>query len=121
MRGMVPRRTATSLDEMLTVLAEPRRRMILRAIWDEELAAGAIHEAVGEVTFGAVSQHLRILREAGAVRVRREGRHRFYSIDREALGALAHMLDEMWGAGLSRLKRAAESEARKKRPKGRGT
>ena len=52
--------------DTIQVIAEPRRREILSLIWDDELAAGDIADRF-DVTFGAVSQHLRVLREAGLV------------------------------------------------------
>nr|HEX4316124.1 metalloregulator ArsR/SmtB family transcription factor [Kofleriaceae bacterium] len=94
----------------LTVVAEPRRREILRLVWDGERAAGDIHRALGDVTFGAVSQHLRVLAEAGLVDVRRDGRHRFYRAKRAALGPLRRALEQMWAAKLDELAALAEAE-----------
>jgi DNA-binding transcriptional ArsR family regulator len=93
--------------DALAVIAEPRRREILRLVWEDEHSAGEI-AAQFPVTFGAVSQHLAILREAGLVQVRRDGRRRLYRADRGALGELAPALEAMWAAGLERLARAAE-------------
>ena len=53
---------------VLTALASPRRREILRLLWDREQPAGAIREAMPDVTFGAVSLQLRVLSEAGRSR-----------------------------------------------------
>ena len=97
--------------DALTLVAEPRRREILRLVWDRERSAGDIAGHL-PVTFGAVSQHLGILREAGLVRVRREGRRRLYIADREVIGDLAPALEAMWAASLDRLARAAEEEPR---------
>ena len=55
-------------------LAAPRRREILRLVWNREMSAGEIHRALPDVTFGAVSQHLRILESAGLVARRDAGR-----------------------------------------------
>lgn len=93
--------------DALTLVAEPRRREILRLVWDRERSAGEIAARL-PVTFGAVSQHLSLLREAGLVRVRREGRRRIYWADREVLGELAPALEAMWAASIDRLARAAE-------------
>ena len=71
----------------LQVIAEPNRRRILGLVWERELSASQIADAF-ESTFGAVSQHLAILREARLVSVRREGNHRFYQADRQALEAM---------------------------------
>lgn len=99
-----------STSTVLALLAEPRRQKILRVLWGGERSAGEIHREIGEVTFGAVSQHLGKLRDAGVVRGRKDGRRRIYSLDRERLGPLARALDEMWGDGLARLKRVAEKK-----------
>jgi DNA-binding transcriptional ArsR family regulator len=101
------------MADLLQVVAEPRRREILRLIWDEERSAGEIAAEFG-VTFSAVSQHLATLRTAGAVRVRREGRHRIYRARREALGPIAPLLEETWRQGLARLRGLAEKEARQR-------
>jgi DNA-binding transcriptional ArsR family regulator len=93
---------------MLAAVASPRRREILRLVWSEELAAGAIHRAMPDVTFGAVSLQLRALTTAGLVESRSEGRHRLYRARRDALGPVARMLEGMWSDALWRLKLQAE-------------
>ena len=70
---------------MLDAIASPRRREILRLIWNEEQTAGAIHRSMPDVTFGAVSLQLRSLVEAGLVEARAQQRNRFYRARREAL------------------------------------
>ena len=95
--------------DALQVIGEPRRREILRLVWDRERSAGEIAAAM-PVTFGAVSQHLGVLRGAGFVTVRRSGTHRFYAADRAALGPLAAALESMWAASLDRLAAAVESD-----------
>jgi DNA-binding transcriptional ArsR family regulator len=57
---------------VLNALASPRRQEILRLIWREEQSAGAIHKAMPDVTFGAVSLQLKGLLEAGLVEARAE-------------------------------------------------
>ena len=98
-----------AVDEILRVVAEPRRRDILRMVWTEELSAGEIASEF-DVTFGAVSQHLKILSDAKLVVVRREGRRRFYRADRAALGPLGRQLMALWSEQLETLKRLAEDE-----------
>lgn len=95
----------------LALLAEPRRRDILRLVWRDERTAGDIASRM-PVTFGAVSQHLRVLREAGAVTVRRDGRRRWYRANPRALGPFAAALEAMWAQSLERLKDLAEEEER---------
>jgi DNA-binding transcriptional ArsR family regulator len=59
-----------------------------------------------------VSQHLRVLKDAGLVTERRVGRSRIYLARKEALGSLREALEETWDNALSRLKDAAEAEER---------
>ncbi len=101
------------MSALLKALAVPRRQQILGLVFDRELAAGVIHRALGDVTFGAVSQHLRVLTEAGALRVRREGRRRLYRADEETLAPFRAHLEAVWGDALKRLKRLAEAESRR--------
>ena len=95
--------------DALQVVAQPHRREILRLVWDGELAAGDI-AARFDVSFGAISQHLAVLREAGFVSVRRDGRSRLYRADPAALGPLRPMLEKMWGTSLDRLVTLIEAE-----------
>jgi DNA-binding transcriptional ArsR family regulator len=102
---------------VLAAIASPRRQEILRLVWDGEQSAGAIHRAMPDVTFGAVSLQLRSLTDAGLVRSRVEGRHRFYRARREALGPVGDVLKRMWDDALWRLKLAAELEQTRRGPK----
>jgi DNA-binding transcriptional ArsR family regulator len=101
----------------LDALAAPRRREILSLVWDAERSAGDIVRGVPGVSFGAVSQHLRVLESAGVVARRDEGRHRFYVARREALGPIAPWLEAMWDDALARLKLHAESEEKRRGPR----
>ncbi len=102
--------------EPLQVIAAPQRLRILELVWDRELAAGDI-AAQFEVSWSAVSQHLTVLKTAGFVVERREGRSRLYRADQAALGSLRSVVEEHWRGGLSRLKGLAEAEqADKDRP-----
>ena len=102
---------------LLAALASPRRREILRLVWVEERAAGEIHAAMPDVSFGAVSLQLRALSDAGLVTCRHEHRHRFYRANREALGPVAEALEQMWDDALWRLKLQAELEQSRRGPK----
>jgi len=96
--------------DLLQVIAEPRRRQILAMIWDVEMAAGDIADR-SEVTFGAISQHLSVLREAGVVVVRKDGNRRLYRADKDRLGPLRQVLETMWSTVLDDLADAIESDA----------
>ena len=69
-----------------------------------------------DVTFGAVSQHLRTLLSAGLVRQRTDGRYRLYRARREALGPVGRSLEAMWSDALWRLKVQAELAASRRGP-----
>ena len=98
-----------AMDPM-QVIAEPRRRDILSLIWDEEMAAGDI-AAHFDVTFGAISQHLGVLRDAGFVTRRVDGNRRLYAVDKDRLGPFRAMLEAMWAETLDALATAVEEDA----------
>ena len=105
------------MSPILSAVASPRRREILRLVWDQELQAGSIHAAMPDVTFGAVSLHLRTLAHAGLVDLRAEGRQRFYRARRDALGPVGQMLESMWSDALWRLTLLAELEQSRRGPR----
>jgi len=91
----------------LKAISNPRRREILRLVWDGELSAGQI-AARFDVSWPAISQNLNVLRRAGLIFERRDGARRLYRADREALGSLEVVLRDMWEQDLDRLKDAIE-------------
>jgi DNA-binding transcriptional ArsR family regulator len=107
------RRSEVKRMEPLRVIAAPQRLRILELVWDRELSAGDI-AAQFDVSWSAVSQHLRILKAAGFVMERREGTSRIYSADQAALGSLRAVVEGHWRRGLDRVKELAEAEQRKK-------
>lgn len=102
---------------VLTALASPRRQEILRLTWRRELAAGDIHQALGDVTFGAVSLQLRTLMAAGLIESRVDGRYRRYRANRNACGPMAAVLEGMWRDSLWKLKLLAELEHSRRGPR----
>lgn len=104
---------------LLAAIASPRRREILRLVWRREMAAGDIHRAMPDVTFGAVSLQLRALSKAGLVRARPSGKHRLYLAQRDALSPVAKMLERMWDDALWRLKLLVELEHARRGPRAR--
>ena len=98
------------VDAALKAVAEPRRRAILRLVWDRELAAGEIASHF-DVTRAAVSQHLSVLKGAHLVSERRDGTRRFYRARPDALHELSRFLDGYWSGSLSRLRDAVEAAA----------
>jgi len=105
------------MERVLQAVGTPRRREILRLLWEGERGAGDIHRALGDVTFGAVSQHLRVLEEAGLVARRADGRRRLYVARKESLGPFLPWLESMWGSALYRLKLQAELEEARRGPR----
>jgi DNA-binding transcriptional ArsR family regulator len=103
---------ATSAEEVLKALAEPRRQQILRLVRTTPRSVGEIAEQL-DITQQAVSQHLQVLRDAGLVAVRQDGTRRLYAIRPEGLESLDRFLAELWPAGLQRLKAAVEADDRR--------
>lgn len=100
----------------LTALADPTRRQVM-----ESLRAGP--RAVGEIAQGmtvsrpAVSQHLKVLKEAGLVTDRPEGTRRVYYLDPKGLASLRAWLDQFWDQALVAFKNEAEKSENSEKPK----
>lgn len=103
------------MEGALKAIAEPRRRDILRLVLHRELSSGEIAARFQDVTGPAISQHLRVLLEAGLVSVRREGTRRFYRARPEGISDLRRYLEDFWRESLDALREAAEAEERRKR------
>lgn len=101
----LPRVTA---DAAIAALAEPRRRAILLLVRDQPRSVNEIAEHF-DITQQAVSQHLKVLREAGLVDVRPDRQRRLYLIRPEGLVSLEHFLAQLWPTSLQRLKETVES------------
>ena len=98
-----------STDAALKALAEPHRRAILRLVRDEPRSVTEIAEHFA-ITQQAVSLHLKVLREAGLVGVRRDGQRRLYLVDPDGMASLQDFFADLWPAGLDRLKHAVEAD-----------
>jgi DNA-binding transcriptional ArsR family regulator len=95
------------MSQTIEVLAEPHRRQILDLLREAERSVGELVGALG-VSQPAVSKHLRILREAGLVEVRRDAQRRIYRVRPAPLRELDDWLAPyrfMWGARLEDLER----------------
>jgi DNA-binding transcriptional ArsR family regulator len=97
-----------SAEAALSALAEPRRRAMLLLVRDEPRSVNEIAEHF-DISQQAVSQHLKVLRDAGLVAVRPQGQRRLYVVRPEGLESLEALLAQLWPAGLARLKDAVES------------
>ena len=95
-------------------LVDPRRREILRLVRFGELPAGAIAGRFDDVSRPAISQHLRVLKEAGLLDERRDGTRRLYRARPQALAPLREYIDQFWDGKLDALKTEAEREERKR-------
>lgn len=97
------------MEATAAAIADPTRRRVLELVRDRELAAG---EIAGEFSISrpAVSRHLRVLRGAGLVSERREGRLRLYRADPAPLEELRGWLEAYWSGRLAALKALAEEE-----------
>src|SRR6201997_1928829 len=110
----VPRAATTS--DAFNAVAEPRRREILRYLALQERPVGEIVAALG-LEQPSVSKHLRVLRDVGLVRVRREGRNMLYSLDAEAIRPLyewTRTFERFWRHQLQRVKERAENKQAEK-------
>jgi DNA-binding transcriptional ArsR family regulator len=97
------------VDAALRAIAEPHRREILRLVGEDELAAGEIASHF-DLTRPAVSQHLRVLVDAGLLESRREATRIIYRARPQGLDELRDYLEVFWSTSLRRLKRAVEQE-----------
>ena len=80
-----------TFDDVFSVLADPTRRRILEALREEENSVGDLVQLL-EVSQPTVSKHLKVLREAGVLRMRAEGQRRIYSVEPGALNRAASWL-----------------------------
>ena len=106
-------RAATTSDAFNAV-AEPRRREILTLLVARELPVGDLVVAL-RLDQPSVSKHLRVLRDTGLVRVRRNGRHMFYSTNADAIRPLhewTQFFERYWNHQLLRVKQRAEARVR---------
>ena len=97
------------MDAALKALAEPRRRAILKLVWSQELPAAGIAAQFPDVSRPAVSQHLRVLKDADLLHERREGVRRLYVAKTSTVDELRAFLDDYWTSGLERLRQVAEA------------
>jgi DNA-binding transcriptional ArsR family regulator len=101
-------------ERVLEALGDPTRRQIFK-----RLRGGA--RSVGEIAGGmdvsrpAVSQHLKILKDAGLVVDRADGTRRLYSVDTRAIEAVRRWFDGFWSEALAAFKEVAEREATRER------
>jgi DNA-binding transcriptional ArsR family regulator len=102
------------MQAVFDAIVEPRRREILRLVRDHEMLAGAIAARFPDVSRPTVSQHLRVLRDAGLLHDRREGTRRLYRTRVEGLDSVRTFVEGFWDRRLQDLKVEAEQEQRRR-------
>jgi DNA-binding transcriptional ArsR family regulator len=90
-------------------LADPTRRAVFERLREGPRPVGDLARDL-PVSRPAVSQHLRVLKDAGLVTERRDGTRRLYRIDPDGLAAIRDYFDDFWNEALAAFKAAAESE-----------
>ena len=95
----------------MAALADPTRRAIFERLREGPRPVGELARDL-PVSRPAVSQHLRVLKEAGLVSERRNGTRRLYRVEPDAVAELRGYFDEFWSQALEAFKAAAESEER---------
>ncbi len=102
---------------MIQAMAEPTRLEILKMVRHHEMPAGEIAANFKGITRPAVSQHLRVLKDAGLVAERRQGTSRLYRLRPDGFAPLKALLEDFWDSKLERLKAAAEKQENEKKIK----
>jgi DNA-binding transcriptional ArsR family regulator len=100
--------------QALQALGDPTRRSVLEELRDGPRAVGEIAARL-PVSRPAVSQHLRVLKEAGLVTERHNGTRHLYRVDPDGLAEVREYLEGFWEEALASFKAAAEQEERRKR------
>ena len=95
--------------EAIQALGDPTRRTVFERLREGPLPVGELARDL-PVSRPAVSQHLRVLKDAGLVRERREGTRNFYSVNGDGLAELRTYFEGFWDETLAAFKAAAESE-----------
>ncbi|HYZ77744.1 MAG TPA: metalloregulator ArsR/SmtB family transcription factor [Gaiellaceae bacterium] len=95
----------------MAALADPTRRAVFERLRGGPRPVGEIARDL-PVSRPAVSQHLRVLKDAGLVTERRDGTRRLYRVDPNGVAAIRDYFDEFWNEALAAFKAAAESEGR---------
>jgi DNA-binding transcriptional ArsR family regulator len=97
-----------SYQGTLEILADPTRRTLVERMRGGPRSVGDLAEGLS-VSRPAVSKHLRLMREAGVVRMTEDGTRNFYELDLRTLDEVRTYLDSFWDASLARFKAAAEA------------
>lgn len=99
----------TYIDRALTALSDPTRRRIFERLSAGPSSVGTLSQGL-PVSRPAVSQHLKVLKEAGLVSDHSQGTRRIYQIDPAGLGVLRQWLDRFWGDALTAFQAEVERD-----------
>lgn len=110
----------TNAERALDALGDPTRRLVFKRLRGRTRSVQEIADGM-DVSRPAVSQHLKVLKDAGLVAVRAEGTRRVYAVDVKGVEALRDWLDGFWEHTLAAFKDAAEREALEARKRGKRT
>lgn len=100
---------STYAADAWTALGDQSRRRVFKLLAERPRSVTEIADGL-PISRPAVSQHLRVLKQARLVRVRSEGTRRIYQVDPEGLAALREELDGFWDKALANFKQIAEQE-----------
>jgi DNA-binding transcriptional ArsR family regulator len=101
----------TNAERVLDALGDSTRRRVLERLRHGSRSVSEIAQRM-DVSRPAVSQHLKVLKDAGLVVVRAEGTRRLYTVDTRGVEALRSWLDGFWGEALTEFRNAAEKAAK---------
>src|SRR5882724_6511990 len=101
-------------EKVLDAFGDPTRRRVFERLRHRTRSVREIADGM-DVSRPAVSQHLKVLQQAGLVVVRADGTRRLYSVEPRGLEALRRWLDGFWDEALTAFKAAVEREAARER------
>ena len=99
----------TNQARLFTALGDPTRQLLFDRLGKRPLPVGKLADGL-PISRPAVSQHLKVLLDAGLVSVRQDGTRRLYQVDPKGVEAMRDYLDRFWDRALAAMKRAAEAE-----------
>jgi len=104
----------STVERALDALGDPTRRLVFKRLVGGTRSVTEIADGL-DVSRPAVSQHLKVLKDAGLAQVRIQGTRHLYAVDVRGVEAVRRWFDEFWDTALIAFKRAAEREAAKRR------
>ena len=102
----------TTYQNGFSALADPTRRAVFERLARRPRPVGELADGL-PVSRPAVSQHLRVLRDAGLVRDQRVGSRRLYRVDPDGVAGMRAYLDRFWSDALAAFERAAQAEEKR--------